>query len=132
MSRPRPSRPGHDRDRWRRPIYAPPHIDRIHSRAFSIHTYDTDFRGRALPVSILSFLQEAASEHAALLGLSVTGLMKDGLTWVLSRYQLRVSRYPAIGEAIGITPITVYDVSPSRMLRPTTAGSPPNRRCQSV
>ena len=77
-------------------------MNTIHRRAFRIHTYDTDFRGGALPVSILNFLQEAAGEHAALLGLSVTELMKDGLTWVLSRYHVRVSRYPVMGEAIEV------------------------------
>jgi medium-chain acyl-[acyl-carrier-protein] hydrolase len=77
-------------------------MHRIHRRAFRVHTYDTDFRGRALPASLLDFLQEAAGEHAALLGLSVTDLLKDGLTWVLSRYHLRVSRYPAMGEAVEV------------------------------
>ncbi len=77
-------------------------METIHRRTFRIHTYDTDFRGGALPVSLLNFLQEAAGEHAALLGLSVTDLMKDGLTWVLSRYHVRVSRYPVMGEAIEV------------------------------
>lgn len=77
-------------------------MDTIHRRAFRIHTYDTDFRGAALPVSILNFLQEAAGEHAALLGLSVTDLMKDGLTWVLSRYHVRIARYPVMGEAVEV------------------------------
>ncbi len=77
-------------------------METVHRRAFHVHTYDTDFRGRALPVPILNFLQEAAGEHAALLGLSVTGLIKDGLTWVLSRYHLRLSRYPLLGETVEV------------------------------
>jgi medium-chain acyl-[acyl-carrier-protein] hydrolase len=77
-------------------------MEKIHRRAFRIHTYDTDFRGGALPVSLLNFLQEAAGEHAALLGFSVTDLMKDGLTWVLSRYHVHLTRYPVMGEAIEV------------------------------
>jgi medium-chain acyl-[acyl-carrier-protein] hydrolase len=77
-------------------------METIHRRAFRVQSYDTDFRGRALPLSILNFLQEAAGEHAALLGLSVTDLMKEGLTWVLSRYHVRVSRYPAMGETLEV------------------------------
>jgi medium-chain acyl-[acyl-carrier-protein] hydrolase len=77
-------------------------MEKIHRRAFRIHTYDTDFRGGALPLSILNFLQEAAGEHAALLGLSVTDLMKGGLTWVLSRYHVRIARYPVMGETIEV------------------------------
>ena len=77
-------------------------MDKIYRRAFRVHTYDTDFRGAALPVSILNFLQEAAGEHAALLGFAVSDLMKNGLTWVLSRYHVRISRYPVMGETIEV------------------------------
>jgi medium-chain acyl-[acyl-carrier-protein] hydrolase len=77
-------------------------MDKIHHRHFQVHTYDADFRGTAFPTALLNFLQEAAGEHASLLGLSVTDLQKDDLTWVLSRYHVRFFRYPAIGEALEV------------------------------
>ncbi len=77
-------------------------METIHRREFRVQSYETDFRGAALPVSILNFLQEAAGEHAALLGLSVNELMRDGLTWVLSRYHVRIERYPRMGEELQV------------------------------
>jgi acyl-ACP thioesterase len=71
-------------------------------KEFSIHSYELDFEGLARPVSLLNFLQDAAGDHASLLGWSVLDLMKRNMTWVLSRTHVRVERYPAWGERISV------------------------------
>jgi medium-chain acyl-[acyl-carrier-protein] hydrolase len=76
--------------------------DLIYRKPFSIHTYESDFEGRARLVSLLNFLQDAAGEHATLLGWSVLDLFKKNMTWVLSRYHVRVLRYPAWGERLEV------------------------------
>jgi acyl-ACP thioesterase len=70
---------------------------------FAVHSYELDFEGRVRFVALLNFLQDAAGDHAALLGWSVTDLMKRNMTWVLSRYHVRVDRFPAWGERIEVT-----------------------------
>jgi medium-chain acyl-[acyl-carrier-protein] hydrolase len=57
---------------------------------------------RLKPVNLLHYLQDAASSHAALLGISVADLLQKRLTWMLSRYQIRAYRYPFDGEEIHI------------------------------
>jgi medium-chain acyl-[acyl-carrier-protein] hydrolase len=78
-------------------------MDKTYSTTFLVHTYEVDFRAKALPLTLLNYLQDAAGEHAALLGFSVLDLLKRDLTWLLSRYHVRVLRYPAFGETITIT-----------------------------
>ena len=77
--------------------------DLLYSKEFSVHSYELDFEGRVRLTALLNFLQDAAGDHAARLGWSVTDLLKRNMTWVLSRYHVRVLRYPAWGERIGIT-----------------------------
>ena len=72
-------------------------------KEFPIHSYELDFEGLAKPVSLLNFLQDAAGDHAARLGWSVTDLLKKNMTWVLSRTHVRVERYPAWGETVAVT-----------------------------
>lgn len=98
--------------------------DLLYRKQFSIHTYESDFEGRARLVSLLNFLQDAAGDHASLLGWSVTDLLKKSMTWVLSRYHVRVQRYPAWGERLdvatwpsgrrGFFALRDFDVSDSR------------------
>jgi len=71
-------------------------------KEFSIHSYELDFEGFAKPVSLLNFLQDAAGDHAAHLGWSVTDLLKENMTWVLSRTHVRIRRYPAWGERLSV------------------------------
>ena len=78
-------------------------MDKTHSVSFPVHTYEVDFRAKALPLSLLNYLQDAAGEHAALLGFSVLDLLKRDLTWLLSRYHVRILRYPSFGETVTIT-----------------------------
>ena len=74
----------------------------IHETTYTIRTFDVDANGFARPVTLLGFLQEAASEHMTLLGGSVRALMAEGLTWVLSRVHLRIERYPRRGHTVTV------------------------------
>lgn len=78
-------------------------MGKTYTKKFHVHTYEVDFRAKALPVTLLNYLQDAAGDHAALLGFSVFDLLKIKKTWLLSRYHIRVERYPGIGEEITVT-----------------------------
>jgi medium-chain acyl-[acyl-carrier-protein] hydrolase len=78
-------------------------MDKTHSLSFYVRNYEVDFQARALPLTLLNYLQEAAGEHADRLGFSVPDLLKRDLTWLLSRYHVRVQRYPAFGETVTVT-----------------------------
>lgn len=67
---------------------------------FDIRAHEVDTRGKLRPVSLLAYLQNAASEHATQLGISVRNLQVLGLTWVLSRMHISIARYPRRGDTI--------------------------------
>jgi medium-chain acyl-[acyl-carrier-protein] hydrolase len=75
----------------------------IYKKNYIVHNYEIDFRGLALPISLLNFLQDAAGEHAARLGFSVPELLTKDMTWLLSRYHMKVFAYPKAGDAVEIT-----------------------------
>ncbi len=74
----------------------------IFEKQFNVRYYEVDFCGRLRPSTILNFMQDAAAGHAALLGVAVAELRKRNLTWVLSRFHLKVERYARSGETVQI------------------------------
>jgi len=76
--------------------------DLLFRKEFAVHSYESDFEGTARFIALLNFLQDAAGEHAGLLGWSVTDLWKKKMTWVLSRTHVRVHRYPFWGEKVEV------------------------------
>lgn len=75
-------------------------MNAVFTARYRVRSYETDISRRLKPVSLLNYFQDAASSHAALLGFSVTDLRRKKLTWMLSRYQIRVYRYPCEGEEL--------------------------------
>jgi medium-chain acyl-[acyl-carrier-protein] hydrolase len=71
-----------------------------YERQFAVRAYEMGPGGRAKLGSLLNYFQEAASEHAERLGVSVTDLISRNLTWVLSRYHIRILRYPLWKETL--------------------------------
>lgn len=76
--------------------------DLVFRKEFTVHTYETDPRGLAKPTALLNYLQDAAGDHAGRLGVSVIDLVRRGMTWVLSRYRVRIHRYPELGERVEV------------------------------
>lgn len=78
-------------------------MEKIYTKKFLVHIYEVDFRAKARPGTLLNYLQEAAGDHATLLGYSLFDLLNINKTWLLSRYHIRVQRYPGIGEEVLVT-----------------------------
>jgi medium-chain acyl-[acyl-carrier-protein] hydrolase len=72
-------------------------------RTFVVGASEAGPRGVVKLASFLDYFQESAAEHAARLGASVLDLIKKRLTWVLSRYHIRVFHYPVWGEEVRMT-----------------------------
>lgn len=67
-----------------------------------IRTSISDVNGTWRPGAILEAMQEMAGTHSALLGCGRDVLLPKGMVWILSRTELQMDRYPAIGETIHI------------------------------
>ncbi len=77
-------------------------MDRTYAKRFPVYTFDVDPDGKARLPFLLDLLQDIAREHAALLKVSIFDLQAKGLTWVLSRYHIRVPRYPVMGDTVEV------------------------------
>ncbi len=67
-------------------------MDRAFEKPYQVRPNESDLYNELKVVSLLDLLQDIAWEHAGRLGLSVTDLLRDGRTWVLSRMHLQVKK----------------------------------------
>lgn len=74
----------------------------VHEMQYTVRPYEAGYGKTALPGAILNYLQDAAFEHSVSLGFSVFHLFPLGLTWVLSRYHVKILRYPLSGESVRV------------------------------
>jgi len=72
----------------------------LYEADYTVRSYEIDPTGRVLPLTLFGYMQDAAGEHSARLGISVRDLFKRNLTWVLSRYHVRIHRYPRVHSRI--------------------------------
>ena len=73
-----------------------------HSKRFRVRSYETDPLGRLQVPILCKLLQEAATAHAAILGVAVETLIDSGVAWVLSRLHLEMNRWPKADDTIVI------------------------------
>ena len=76
--------------------------NKAYQRTYAIRSYEVDAGGRLSVPSICNLLQDAASGHAFELGVSVSQLLSDNYTWVLSRIFLKMFHYPVWRDAVQI------------------------------
>lgn len=67
---------------------------------YRIHSYESDFTGRARVATILNYLQESAWNHAEELGVGYSHLLQKNLAWVLARLRLKLFFLPRWGESV--------------------------------
>jgi acyl-ACP thioesterase len=61
-----------------------------------------DSKKRASIQALCSFLQEIAGNHVDDLGIGIETLISQGMTWILSRFHIKVHRYPLWRERVRI------------------------------
>jgi len=71
--------------------------------SFRVRAYEVDASGRASVPAVCNWLQEAAGNHATALGWGVDVLQEKGLTWVLSRFHLRLTQQPSWREEVTVS-----------------------------
>jgi acyl-ACP thioesterase len=69
---------------------------------YQIRSYEVDCRNRLSILSLFSFMQEAASKHAAALGVSIHQLRAENYTWLLSRLKIKIAAYPGWNDPIQV------------------------------
>ncbi|CAB1056445.1 hypothetical protein D1BOALGB6SA_1181 [Olavius sp. associated proteobacterium Delta 1] len=69
---------------------------------YRIRSYEVDCRNRLSILSMFSFMQEAASKHAAALGVSIHQLLAENYTWLLSRLKIKIAGHPGWNDQIQV------------------------------
>ncbi len=69
---------------------------------FKIRAYEAGINGRVSIQSIVNYLLESASNHAAHMDVSVRQLFEMNLTWVQSRFHVRMYEYPRWPETVRV------------------------------
>jgi medium-chain acyl-[acyl-carrier-protein] hydrolase len=69
-------------------------------KKYKVHVYETGPDGRASLYTMLNYLQDIASEHAAALGFGRDDLSRNNHFWVLSRLYVEFSYWPLWAEEI--------------------------------
>ena len=67
---------------------------------FLIRSYNVDLHGKVFLPVLLSFMQEAASNHVDSLKVGFSHLEEMNRFWVLSRIRIDIERYPIWGERV--------------------------------
>ncbi|NCC53302.1 MAG: hypothetical protein EOM20_19110, partial [Spartobacteria bacterium] len=77
--------------------------DKIWREPFTVRAYETDHERLGTIQTICNYFQEAASNHAGKLQVSITQWDRQRLTWVLGRLHIRVDRFPRWQETVTLT-----------------------------
>ena len=75
-------------------------MEPIYEKTYILTDMHTDAFGRAKPSALLSFAQDIAGEHAALLSDNWDALQKKHLFWAVSRHNLEILKVPKIGQTL--------------------------------
>jgi len=70
--------------------------------AFTVRSSEIDARGQITMPMLVSYMQEAAWDNTATLGISMYELLEQGLTWVLQRFRVEMFRYPKHREEVTV------------------------------
>ncbi|MBR1589216.1 MAG: hypothetical protein IJ658_12935 [Kiritimatiellae bacterium] len=70
--------------------------------AFTVRSYEAGIANHVTLPTLCNYMQEAAGVNAARLGWGIQALQAEGLTWMLSRLRVSVTRYVPWGETITV------------------------------
>jgi len=67
---------------------------------YDVRGYDCGYGGPLRPFSLANFFQETAGAHATALGIGMEDMAARGLTWMLSRIDIRIESLPKAGQRV--------------------------------
>ena len=78
-------------------------IVKTYTSNYTIPCYDTDASWRLKPTSFMNLAQEAAGNHAVLLGFGYDDLIKTNTAWILSRMHIKFLDTPKWKDQVTLT-----------------------------
>ena len=77
-------------------------MEAIYETNYPVRVINTDMFGLCRPSSVMDFMQEAATEHTVILGISTEDLAKNHAIWMLVRMKYTLSRPIYGGEVLRV------------------------------
>jgi medium-chain acyl-[acyl-carrier-protein] hydrolase len=77
-------------------------MSEVWQEQFKVRAYEVGMDAALTMQSVCNYLQEIAGNHAYQLGVAVDHLLKQHITWVLSRLHVQMVRYPSWRETVAI------------------------------
>lgn len=71
-------------------------------RKFTVRHHEAGVDGTLRLAPLFDMFQDAAAEHAQILGCGMDYLQEQGKAWVLSRIAVEITRMPTIGETVTV------------------------------
>ncbi len=68
----------------------------------TLKTRDCDMTAAWRPSAVLEAMQETAEVHSCMLGAGWKALRNLNLAWVITRLEMEMDRYPAVGERVSV------------------------------
>jgi medium-chain acyl-[acyl-carrier-protein] hydrolase len=75
------------------------------SKDYSIHYYEIDYKKRLQMSSLIDFLGDIATTQSENLGIGIDYLQENNLAWMIYKWDIKMDRYPLLGEKIEIRTI---------------------------
>jgi acyl-ACP thioesterase len=71
-------------------------------KQFELRYFEMNKHGEASPTTLLTLLEETASDHCSIINRSLFDLMKQNIGWVLISGVMKIDRYPKYKEKITV------------------------------
>jgi len=72
------------------------------SKDFEVHYYEIDRFQKALPRTLINYMEDTAISHSASVGYDVNVLKAANTGWILYRWSLHIDKYPLLGEKVTV------------------------------
>lgn len=67
---------------------------------YDVKGYDCGYGGPLKPFSLANYFQEAAGDQASQIGIGMEDMWAKGITWMLSRIDIRINAMPVSGQKV--------------------------------
>ncbi|WP_303864500.1 acyl-[acyl-carrier-protein] thioesterase [Alkalibaculum bacchi] len=79
----------------------------ITTKEYLVQSYEVDSHYNIFPEVILNYLQDTAMVQSEKIGMGIEYLKKSQLIWVLTRYHIKIMKYPKHGETVRVSTYAV-------------------------
>ncbi|MDI3534862.1 MAG: hypothetical protein PWQ82_1227 [Thermosediminibacterales bacterium] len=74
----------------------------VTEKDYRIHSYEVDYKKKALITSLMNYLDDIAILQSEELGVGLEYLTKNNIAWVLYKWDVKINQYPVYNENVKV------------------------------